>query len=649
MEASRKLRYRATHQILFSMILMACCSLTPRGWADPCPNPNNPKNGANAPPKGQKPGPTEQGGNGKKGDNGTNGATGGSGGCGGTATAEADGTAKATGGSGAVGGNGGNGRKGQDGGKGGVGGNGGDAMASAKGAGKQQATASGGNGETGGDGGQSGLGAKTGNGGNGGAGGDSKAEATSTLGGAVATAGGGQGGKGGGPWFNGAVYIEGNGGNGATGGTARAYATGQTYALAKATGGKGGSGGPGGEGVLPGDTGGNGGDGKDGGAAIAEAKGGYLALANAVGGNGGTGGAGGKGGRKGRNGKTGDSGNGGSATAEATAKGSGNLPSLASAYARGGTGGGNGKDGTATATADATSKTLALAVARAVGGNPISPRGDATSSATATSNRLAIALASSKGGRTGRQTTSISAAFNGKATVPKLVAQADGPLQNAVATESWAGMGGPLAKRSLFAPLQGGAFATALPSSAEVASVSAGDPNVISGLALGAPGTQVLGWTALGAAYPMVGEGGRATYNTSVDFTLNLAHLNGELKVGLLNPLASETSFDSLGFQVLENGSPVFSDSFASLDSAKGFFHDDVLDLGPIRSHGSSPLDLKFDLRMTASAPAAAFNTDFLIADVGNTMTPTPEPATLFLLGSGVLGFAGLLRKRLRA
>jgi hypothetical protein len=152
----------------------------------------------------------------------------------------------------------------------------------------------------------------------------------------------------------------------------------------------------------------------------------------------------------------------------------------------------------------------------------------------------------------------------------------------------------------------------------------------------------------MGGSAPSDAPGTSETYSSSAAFEVNLSRLNGELRVGLLDPLASGANFDSLTFDIFKNGSLFDSWDFTSESSALSFFHDDVLDLGPIRSGGGTgPLDLQFNFAVTAQLPGAGFNSDFLVASVGNTTSPTPEPGSLLLLGSALLILSTVLRRQL--
>jgi hypothetical protein len=173
---------------------------------------------------------------------------------------------------------------------------------------------------------------------------------------------------------------------------------------------------------------------------------------------------------------------------------------------------------------------------------------------------------------------------------------------------------------------------------------AAGNPNVITGLQIGAPTTNVVGLVDIGGGAPSDSAVILESYSSSAEFQVNLSQLNGELKVGLLDPIASGAGFDSLIFDIFENGSLVDANDFISEGAALAFFSDDVLDLGPIRNGGTGPLDLQFNFDLIASEPGAAFNTDFLIASVGNTVSATPEPACLLLLGSALF-ILGLRRR----
>jgi hypothetical protein len=136
-----------------------------------------------------------------------------------------------------------------------------------------------------------------------------------------------------------------------------------------------------------------------------------------------------------------------------------------------------------------------------------------------------------------------------------------------------------------------------------------------------------------------------ATYSASAAFTIDTTLLSGALKIGLLNPVASGSAFDLLSFNIFENDAAVLMQEFSSLTAAMLFFHDNVLDLGPVTPDGSSTLHLRFEFNLTGHVPDAAFNTDFLIAavGVGPRVNEVPEPGTALFLATG---FVGLLTYR---
>jgi hypothetical protein len=109
--------------------------------------------------------------------------------------------------------------------------------------------------------------------------------------------------------------------------------------------------------------------------------------------------------------------------------------------------------------------------------------------------------------------------------------------------------------------------------------------------------------------------------------------------VGLLNPINSGPSFDSPVFQILENGVLTEDVDFTSVAAANSFFHDDVLDLGPVTAGGGPlGLNLEFDFDLTASLPGARYQEDLLVASVGNTAT-VPEPSYLPLVATLLIAF----------
>jgi hypothetical protein len=564
---------------------------------------------------------------------------------GGTGTAKAiqgagNNRAAATGGAGGSGGAGGNSTN-KPWGKGANGNDGGDGIADAASTGgNASAQAKGGNG---GDGGNSvnlnGLNGNTA--GNGGDGGDARADAAAGVNSAFSTAKA-QGGDGG---AGGSAGSAGNsGGNGGNGGTARATAINGLVSIAQATGGNGRSGGSGGDTVAVGEKGGNGGDGGKGGSANASASGRSLAVATATGGTGASGGAGGSSPQKADKGKNGTPGKDGAATATATAAG-GALPAASFANAKGG-----GISGDATATSTATSNIAALAQAKALAGSKFGAKGTATATATATSPGLSVSFSSAQGNKGTANTRSVTV---GGVKVAQLSTNANAQVDNdAVAALSRSVIGQPAPNRDVLDSTDAGVSAVGDPLMSDVLEFSAGDPNVIAGLQLFNPNTVVLGLADMAGGHPTEGEaqsGGPDLFSSSAKFDFDLGTLDGEVKVGLLDPIASGPSFDSLVFQIFENGVLKENVDFTSVAAANSFFHDEVLDLGPlIAGGGPSGLNLEFAFDLTASLPGARYQEDFLVASVGNTAM-VPEPGYLPLVAILLIAFGWCRRRNRRS
>ena len=585
-----------------------------------------------------------------------NGKDGGPGSKGGPATATAtlngsNNSARADGGGGGSGGNGGAGGlkgdkkargNGGDGGKGNVGGSA-NATATSTG-GTARAEATGGKGGSGGNGGP-GFGGTGGNGNDGNKGGIADARATTSTSIATASAKGGDGGKGG----NGGNYnplngiidaTTGKGGNGGDGVKGTAIATDRGtgfFAGAVAQGGKGGSGGAG-------RVGGNGGNGGD---AEAISRGGAIATASAKGGNGGNGGKGA--------GKTmGNRGNGGDATAKATANASGIIPAFATAKATGGavsvTGGGLPKAGSANAEATANSA-----------------RGPALATATATSGAIEKNTTGIPGNVTSKATANLNV-VNGNAVNLGDVKQAtatSASIGKALAGVAASGaIGGPAPVPAGLAGLQGSTLLSANPQLANVLAATANDPIVNSRLAIGSGGL-VLGLMSMAGANSTDTSGATNTVTDTASFLIDTTQIapGSDLLVGLLDSHLGSLGFDSLSFQVLENGSLAAGQTFDASSSgggssanqgvlslAQGYFDDNVLDLGPIPSGSSGLLDVEFDLNLTTHEIGEGFQADLLFGVGAETsLMAMPEPSSITFISTALAAVATVCLARRRS
>ncbi len=184
------------------------------------------------------------------------------------------------------------------------------------------------------------------------------------------------------------------------------------------------------------------------------------------------------------------------------------------------------------------------------------------------------------------------------------------------------------------------------PLHSDVLTATAGDP-VINHMLLSG-GQTVLGLASLGGQYvnlesttagvfePVGTAGPSVTSTGSVDFSLESLALEGEdLKLGLLGSSFTGSGFDSLEFQVIENGTTIRDLLFTNLGAATNYFNDNVLDLGALTASSSGNLDLEFDLVLSTSKVGDGFDTNFLFAGPS-----VPEPSTLVM---GLIAMATVL------
>ena len=67
-----------------------------------------------------------------------------------------------------------------------------------------------------------------------------------------------------------------------------------------------------------------------------------------------------------------------------------------------------------------------------------------------------------------------------------------------------------------------------------------------------------------GASYSTTASGSR-TYTDTIAWTLNTTGLSGDLIAGLINDQSFGSGFDSLDFNVVENGTTIFDKTFTTL------------------------------------------------------------------------------------
>ena len=114
--------------------------------------------------------------------------------------------------------------------------------------------------------------------------------------------------------------------------------------------------------------------------------------------------------------------------------------------------------------------------------------------------------------------------------------------------------------------------------------------------------------------------------------------------MGFLDPLTENGGFDSLRFQIFEEGASVFDQTFANAASADAFFDDNILNLGLWTTGLSGDLDLAFQFDLVASGLNDGYSLNLI---AGVTSSPVPLPASVWLFASGLLGLL-VVRRRTR-
>lgn len=139
-------------------------------------------------------------------------------------------------------------------------------------------------------------------------------------------------------------------------------------------------------------------------------------------------------------------------------------------------------------------------------------------------------------------------------------------------------------------------------------------------------------WTGNSAKIPPVGGLGPM----AMVFLNPVASVGFAIQSDLYGPFTAHlTAFDSSGntlFSIFRNGSS------NGLENGSALF----LGLGDIT--GPNIATIEFTVSVPSGPP---FNDDFAIDDISIGYTATPEPSSLLLLGSGLLGMAGLVRRKM--
>jgi hypothetical protein len=324
------------------------------------------------------------------------------------------------------------------------------------------------------------------------------------------------------------------------------------------------------------------------------------------------------------------SGNGGDATSTLTATNPGGGPIVGTTNANSGAGGngsgpatpGNGGNSVSTINLSSTTSTVSATAASFTGfggtnGAASGLRGIASSSAHATTTNGLVATAiATASGRVAPAASAASQSDTASGVLTSMSLLANVQNTSALSTQTVARTGAGFA--TLFGGSHGELVSAGLPSAGDVTAQLAGDPNVTAAynppdghhtpLALGYFGLNTLNGTP--TASP--------TISSTANYSFDISTLtNGNLMVGLLDPITAGTGFTSLHFQVTREGSIVVDQMFATLATAVTYFDDHVLDLGPLAAGVVGTLDLSIHFDMLSPDTGTKFRTTLLVADVG--------------------------------
>jgi hypothetical protein len=276
--------------------------------------------------------------------------------------------------------------------------------------------------------------------------------------------------------------------------------------------------------------------------------------------------------------------------------------------------------------------------------NPNFPRflgdgGAANSSAVARGSGEVFALASALAGHSGRFAPEAAATATAEGAAGSAVAEAatrvdtfgaiyaraDSSVAGGAIVEARAAMGDVAADAAT--PRDAFAAVAGLPRNAVVAGALLGNDLLSSLVDQPSDVLALAHWRAQSTRVPVNG----ASILLRSEFQLDLPGFffgASGLYLGLLNPEAGSTGFDSLRFLVDKDGESLVDRVFADSNEALEFFDDQALDLGDLTYPGST---IRLLMELTASDPGAGFGSDLLVA-----WGTVPEPSTLLLVALGM-------------
>ncbi len=345
-----------------------------------------------------------------------------------------------------------------------------------------------------------------------------------------------------------------------------------------------------------------------------------------------------------------DFGGGTGGAADVTAMGSnvgtGSVSIVANSVGGSSTSGGVGIGGNATLNATGSGELGSVTVAATgIGGNGATTRGTAVVSTSAimssTTNGTGVGTADTIANGGGGSASSMAQASAGFTDLARGTANAPVAGNGSVVSTSDS-LAGAVVKNP--GPLLGPGGTT--PQNEAVA-YAAGDPNGVPGLnSIQNPNVwnaflavdNALGYGVLGGGAADSGSGASLVYTSMVEFEFDITASDGDLLIGLLDPVTKNNGFDSLHFQLFVEGNLEFDEIFATSGDATTFFDDQMLTVSDWSTGLVGVLDLKFQFDLTASTAGDGFYMNFVTGTV-------PVPPALWLFGSA-LGLLGWVRRK---